>query len=269
MALAEIARKLPPVIAGPAVPYSSELGKIIYQPLDYHKYGKRIFYNPPPDSMLEEISRVLEPKMTFVALQPPEKKRHVFNFIVAFADQHTSPLHPSFNITHQGRELLEKILDVSRQNQRPLTIPEQLKITLETFPDNNLTETIILLAVTSRAAARNYDSRIGIKVTLQEMEEWKTAVAPFGYNENTLNDPAGDTYHFWAGVLAGISVRSKREENTTLYEEITGRILETLYRQTAPLTNLIRYKICTHEGKPHDTIDILGLETGQALCYYL
>jgi hypothetical protein len=269
MALAEIARKLPPVIAGPAVPYSSELGKIIYQPPDYQKYGKITFYNPSPDSMLEEISRVLKQEATSVSPKPPEKKRHVFNFIVAFADQHTSPLHSSFNIPHQGKEFLEKILDVSRQNQRPLTIPEQLEIAIKAFPDNNFTETIILLAVTSRAAARNYDSRIGIKVTPPEMEEWKTAVAPFGYNENTLNDPAGDTYHFWEGVLAGISVRIKREENTTLYEEITGRILETLYRQTAPLTNLIRYKICTHEGKPHDTIDILGLETGQALCYYL
>jgi hypothetical protein len=266
VALAEVTRRLPPVFAGAIVPYSPELQTLITQPPDYQNYGKRIFYNPPPDSMLEEIFRVLKPKTTFP--KPPEKKRHVFNFIVAFADQHTSPLHPSFNISHQGKELLEKILDVSRQNQRPLTIPEQLKIAIGAFPDNNLTETIILLAVTSRAAARNYDSRIGIEITPQEMEEWKTAVAPFGYNENTLSDPAGDTYHFWEAVLAGISVRAKRINKTTLYEKITSKILEEVYRRIATITDLIRHKIFRHQGKPHDTVDILGFEIGQALCYF-
>ena len=266
MTLAEIARRLPPIIAGPVVPYSSELQNLIYQPPDCQKYGKKVFYNPPPDLMLEEICRVLKQKTTPKSLKPPDRKRHVFNFFVAFADQHTHPLHPSFNIP-QGRQLLEKILDTSRQLQRPLAVPEQLKIALETFSDNNLTEIIILLAVTSRAAARNYDSRIGIKVSTSEIKEWKTAVASFAYSENTLGDPAGDTYHFWAGVLAGISVRIKRINGANPYEEITSRILENIYRHTADLTDLIRHKIFKHGGAPHDTIDVLGFEIGQALCF--
>jgi len=268
MALAELARRLPPIIAGPVVPYSSELQNLIYQPPDYSKYKKEAFYNPPPELMLDEISRVLEQKPTACFPNPPEKKRRVLNYFVAFADQHTHPLPLFSSYAPPCRELLRRILDNSSQLQRPITIPEQLKIALETFPNFNLTEIIIILTITSRAAARNYDSRIGIAVTPSEMEEWKTAVAPFGYNENTLNNPAGDAYHFWEAVLAGISVRIKRINSANPYEEITSRILENIYRYAADLTGLIRHKIFKHEGSPHDTIDVLGFEIGQAICYY-
>jgi len=266
MALVEIARKLPPVIAGALVPYSPELEKIIYQPPDYQKYGKKIWYNPPPETILEEITRIIKEKNLSFPISI--KKRDILNYFVAFADQHAFPLHPSLtSYTPKCKELLGKILDASLKLQRPITIPEQLKIATETFPNLNLLEIIIVLAHTSRVAARNCDSRIGIKVTKSEMEEWKTAVSPFGYTKNTLNDPAGDTYHFWGAVLAGISVRTKRIKGTNLYEEITGEVLELFYRQTAPLTNLIRYKIFKHAGLTHDTIDILGFEIGQALCF--
>lgn len=266
MALAEIARKLPPVIAGPIVPYSSELQNLIYQPPDYQKYGKRIWYNPLPEIILEEITEIIKEKKLSFPISV--KKRDVFNYFTAFADQHTFPLHPFLiSYSSQCKELLRKISSTSSQLKRPITISEQLKIATEAFPVFNLLEIIIALANTNRAAARNYDSRIGITVTQFEMEEWKTVVAPFGYNQNTLNDPAGDTYHFWAAVLAGISVRIKRINGANPYEEITGRILETIYRKTAILTNLIRYKVFKHEGNPHDTIDVLGFEIGQALCF--
>jgi len=266
MALAEIARRLPPLIAGAAVPYSPELLRLISQPPDYQKYGKKIWYNPPPELILEEINGVLKEKN--LSFPIPGKKRDILNYFVAFTDQHTSPLHPSLlSFAPQCERLLRKIMNASLRFQRPITLPEQLKLATETFPDLNFVEIIIPLSLTSRAAARNCDSRIGIKVTEAEMEEWKTAVAPFGYNENTLDDPAGDTYHFWEAVLAGISVRAKRINGATFYEEITGRILEIIYRQTASLTNLIRYKIFKHEGTSHDTIDILGFEIGQAICF--
>jgi len=262
MALTEIAKKLPPVFAGAIAPYPPEFQTLINHPPNYQKYGKKPFYNPLPDLMLEEICQVLKQKTISKPPNPPEKKSYVFNFFAAFADQHTSPLPFLEPYAPKCKELLEKILDTSLKLQRPLTIPEQLKITLESFPDNNLTEIIILLAITSRAAARNYDSRLGIEVTKSEMEEWKTAVAPFAYSPNTLSDPAGDTYHFWEIVLAGISVRAKRVNGATLYEETTGKILEYLYRHTTILTNLIRYKMFRHKGTTHDTIDILGFEIG-------
>lgn len=266
MALAEIARKLPPLIAGAISPYSSELQKIIYQPPNYQKYGKRIWYNPSPEIILEEINEIIKEKNLSFPISV--KKRDILNHFAAFADQHAFPLHPSLiSYTSQCKEFLGKTLDISSQLKRPITLPEQLKIATEAFPTLNLLEIIIALANTNRAAARNYDSRIGITVTQFEMEEWKTVVAPFGYNQNTLNDPAGDTYHFWAAVLAGISVRIKRINGANPYEEITGRILETIYRKTAILTNLIRYKLFKHEGNPHDTIDVLGFEIGQALCF--
>ncbi|MGB9911300.1 MAG: hypothetical protein ACPLKP_01705 [Microgenomates group bacterium] len=250
---------VPPLVAGVIREYPSELEELISPLPNYEKYGKRIFYNPEPENFLEELLREIK-NLKIPLGELKFRKREIFAYFTAFADQHNGKLPEEF-FSPKAVSLIKVIIEVSKNLRRPLTLREQLKESLMVSSD--LLEAIIILATGCRVAARNYETRMGLVISKEEMEEWKTCVAPFGYNNKVLNDPAGDTYHFWHAVLAGVSVRLKREKN--FYERISGFILEEIYRRTALFTEILRHRLAKHNGQPHDTIDVLGLEIGQAL----
>ena len=90
-----------------------------------------------------------------------------------------------------------------------MTCPEQLVSALA-ISQGELVSSIIILATGTRVAARNFEKRSGILVEEETMREWKTAVSPFGLDQEKIGDPSGDTYHFWTAVLAGASLRDEK-----------------------------------------------------------
>jgi hypothetical protein len=259
--------EIPRVVwAGIKAPYPPELQEIIYRPPDYETFEKHIFYNPPPEILAGEIYRTLLDLRSHTETPSGRILGDVFRYFTAFPDQHRVKLPQYLFPVDECREFINKMMACSREARRPMTVPEQLSLALSSVKGNVL-RAIIVLSTATRAAARNYEKRLGVKVSPEEMEEWKTCVAPFDYQDG-IGDPPGDTYHFWSAVLAGMSTEIITSDHRPISEKAIATILGKAYDNTAKLTTLLRHRLMGHPGSSHETADILGLAIGRALCYW-
>jgi hypothetical protein len=248
-------------LKGSKVPYPQNLRKIIDRNVPFRKSR---FYNPDPDILLEEILKVIphSAKRTEIKKGLKISKAKNMVFYAAFADQHNLRVNFFPILKNSCLDLIERIETGAKESGKPLKIPEQLEIALD-IEKNDLTQAIILLALSTRIMARNYDKNIiPLNITLERMQNWYSCVAPFGYHEDAF-DPPGDTYHFWNAVLAGASAQENREKN--IYELVTGFVCDALYERTAVLTQNLRYVLFRQKGNTHSTVDILGYNIGRAL----
>lgn len=260
MSLVEAATALKLVTYGARTPYSEKYRKIIEENTPYTS-SKR--YNPDPDLLFEEILAVvpLQTKRTNIKYELNLSKASVLQFFVAFTDQHHTNLPLLSPLKNNCLNLVQKIEKTSQRSGVPVTVPEQLSLALD-VTNGNLTQAAIVLAIATRAMARNYDTNL-ITSDKEKMLAWYKYVAPFGYTDGTF-DPPGDTYHFWGSVLAGMSSQENRHGS---YELLTGKICDLIYLNTASATEILRHKVCRKRGNTHETIDILGYNIGRALAH--
>jgi hypothetical protein len=220
--------------------------------------------NPFAENMLDEIFPVIAsgyciPFKTRLGIS----KGEILKFHAAFADQHRLQFSNKFmERIAQCEYLVRRIEKASSDLNRPVTIAEQLSISLDVF-HGNVSEALLNLAVGTRAVARGYDTRLlpDLKVSVARIQNWRNVVAPFGFEQ--LDDPSGDTYHFWSSLVLGISAR----ERDGIYNNLTGNISEFLARQTHLATDILRYRLFGKEGKTHPQADLLGLEAGIAIAH--
>jgi hypothetical protein len=225
-------------------------------------------YNVAPELLFDEVLSVANPKSVDVSLLELKSrgnilKRDIYNYYVAFSDQHYARFPSRFTADERPGDLVNAIEKESLETARPLTVGRQLEIAMD-LSGGELGNAVKILAQATRQMARGMDSRItpNLQVSEPRMLNWKKCVAPFGY-QSEGNDSAGDTYHFWHGVLAGLSVAEAIDKGGM--ESIKGKTLNKIYENTAPITDFLRHRLFRKKGKPHGTIDILGLEIGKGL----
>jgi hypothetical protein len=90
--------------------------------------------------------------------------------------------------------------------------------------------------------ARNSDSRIfPISFSDNAIFLWKNKVAPFGWVENDSDeDPAGDTYHLWLAALAGISREEKSDPGPI--NKAKQFVCDNTYPHVAGVTQILRHE---------------------------
>ncbi len=232
----------------------------------YHnKEGKSFrLANPPPENILDEIyPNIKSGQFTPLKFGLGIPKSEILIFHVAFSDQHSVPFSTGItSIAESCHKLINQFETMfNSSGKRPISIPEQLAFAMN-MQNNNISKSIIALAIGTRAIARGYDRRLvpNLQITPERIKNWQNVVAPFGY-DFPKEDPAGDTYHFWSSVLLGLSA----SEKDGVYNKITGDLTEFLARQTATATRAFRYNLFGKEGKTHEIADILGFETGKAI----
>jgi hypothetical protein len=254
------------VSRGARVPLPGHLDKLA----QYRVETREIDHNPEPEILVDEIfSLILErPEIETPSFSRNLglKKLDILAFFGAFADQHKHKLKLEQHLDPQGIEdLIGAVEKKSESLGRPLKIPEQLSVALDSS-GNNLTKGLICLAAATRVMARNFDKRIlpNLHIDTPIMMRWKECVAGFDFNPELQQemDTAGDTYHFWNAVLGGFN--TQQERNGSIYNRATARVLDGLYENTENLTK-IRYKIFRKKGMLHPKIDKLGYNVGRLL----
>jgi len=220
--------------------------------------------NPYPENILDEIYPIIKSgQFTPLKFGLGIPKSEILIFHVAFSDQHKVPFSTGIaSIAGSCHKLINQFETMFNSSEkRPISVREQLEIAMN-MQNNNISKSIIALAIGTRAIARGCDRRLvpNLQITPERIKNWQNVVAPFG-DDFHKEDSAGDTYHFWSSVLLGISA----SEKDGVYNKITGNLTEFLARQTATATIAFRYNLFRKEGKTHELADILGFETGKAI----
>jgi hypothetical protein len=227
-------------------------------------------YNPQPENVFDELVEVIKDSDNIVLSHPKEelsiKKRECLYYYAVFSDHHVENLGKSLILGNRASDIVNEIENKVIQSQRSLTVAEQLRCAID-LCDGDVTQAVTSLALASRHMARSYDNRLlpDIQVDEERMLNWKKCVAPFdcsfGYKEE--DDSAGDTYHFWHNVMAGMSVQEGLQSGIVeKSKSTTGRFL---YWLAAPATEIWRHKFQKRKGRLHKTIDTLGFNTGRGL----
>lgn len=248
--------------AGVLKPYPEYLGWVAAIKPTWKEIGVS---NPPESEIWSGLVEVIE-KQGVVTMKKLRdlgvKKLDVLTFYVNFCNAHQAKVRPEIFPT---KEILRYVRGVKKKwfdTGRAQTINEQLGLALE-LNNGDLTKSLLVLASASRIMARNCDSRMtpGLRVTTREMKKWKRMVAGFQVEES---DNAGDTYHFWEAVVAGVSVA---ESEADLYQILSGKMCGMVYRLTEDATKIIRHGLGRQTGQVHGSVDWLGYEVGRAIRY--
>ncbi len=188
-------------------------------------------------------------------------KSDVITYYASFADSHRLPLHPIYN-EHSDRAtaLVEQI---ENSVHKPFSVSKQLEIALD-LTGSNLTSAVVILALATRAVGRGMDTRIvpQLSVTPERMENWGRCVSQFP--DSHTGDAVGDTYHFWHGVHAGMSVGEPGKQGK---ERLKAFVCGGIYRSTAWATEIFRYRLTPEVGRTHKYADMLGYDMGVRLVH--
>lgn len=247
------------ILAGARTPYPHELQRIADIDLQSDRKLKS------PEIVIEEVAAVPNefPNHIFVPYRAGMglTRSDILVYFSSFADSHRLPLNGAF--TQMSDHLIQLVTSIEHQKDNldtPLGLQDQLRLALEQT-EGNSAEAVLALAIGTRLMARAYDTRIasGLVLNRRRQFNWKHCVAPLSVLGET-NDPAGDTYHYWHGVLAGLS--SSEKEHPYMIGDSKNTVCSLLYAQTAGATQFLRYGISSRKGRTHSSADRLGFQTG-------
>lgn len=184
-------------------------------------------------------------------------------YFASFADMHNLPEVDKFSrFAPESVRVVEMIERRAKEFNKPLSLDQQLEIALD-VTNGDFTKAVLALAIGTRVMARSEDKRIvdDLEISRERMENWKKCVKAFGYGEGQ-EDTAGDTYHFWHGVLAGMS--REEEIDTEIVRLGKQFFCDLIYTNTANATEILRHNLFRKEGKTHWVLDMLGYNVGRA-----
>ena len=185
----------------------------------------------------------------------------VLIYFSAFADSHSLPINKSFRQPTLVPEIIAAIETEHQRKERSVGLSEQLEFALDRA-DNDLTHAVLGLAVGTRAIARGQDTRLvpELEINRRRLFNWKFCVAPVGF-EGATEDHVGDTYHFWHGVMAGMSTYDTEFPKAVCHAK--SFVCEQMYGLTAAATKVLRYRVNKHTGRVHEASDKMGFAVGK------
>jgi hypothetical protein len=205
------------------------------------------------DASLDALRR----QMGRRAIVPTARTARAIAALVSFSDDHAAPL-PLEMLPR--RETLRWIEAVAAHRGSVLSPHEQLARALAIDPDP--WTGLLVCHLGTRQLARGRDTRaLGdtAPTRIAERLELGRAIAAFPPELACGGDPLGDTYHYWANVIAGVLAPSRGAGEAI--------VIEQLFRAGPALMSLVREGIfgsALFYGN-HARIDALGLEHGLAL----
>ncbi len=223
-------------------------------------------FNPLPEDILSDLDLKISKREGIRASGLKKDlgitRSDIMIYFASFVDVHDLPEVDKFLIFEpESVNLIETVEDLAKNG--PLSLAEQLDIALDRT-DNDITKAVLALAIGTRAIARGVDNRLisSTQIDKDRMENWKGCIKAFG-NSEELEDSAGDTYHFWHGVLTGMS----RQEKVDIAPICRAKqsLCDFIYNRTASATEFFRHRVYGKKGNRHEIVDRLGYEVGRAL----
>lgn len=202
-----------------------------------------------------DILRVVDRHPIYVRGTTPD----LIASLISFVDDHVSPVPADFFPKQETLEFMNRVAEASARGDR-LDAPRQLALALDIA--NDMWTALLVCHLGTRQLARGRDTRAlgaAARFSVQQRCERGRAIAPFPDELSQGGDPLGDTYHYWANVIAGVA-------SATLGAS-RGRALHALFYQGPRLMLWIRERTF---GSPlffgnHMQIDRLGLAHGRQL----
>lgn len=189
------------------------------------------------------------------AIVPTTTATRAIAVLVSFSDDHALPL---------PREMLPRdatlrwIERVAGHRGPPLAPHDQLALAI----DDDAWTALLICHLGTRQLARGRDTRaLGDHAPTRRAERLAMGRAIAAFPEETAGrgDPLGDTYHYWANVIAGVLAPSRGAG--------AAIAIEQLFRAGPTLMSLVREGVfgSTLFYGNHANVDALGLDHGLAL----
>ncbi|OGM21140.1 hypothetical protein A2714_04885 [Candidatus Woesebacteria bacterium RIFCSPHIGHO2_01_FULL_38_9] len=223
-------------------------------------------FNPLPEDILSDfdlkISKREGVRASGLKRDFGITRADIMIYFASFVDVHRLPeVDKLLKFEPESVKLIENVEQLAK-NGSPLSLSEQLEVALDET-DNDITKAVLALAIGTRAMARGVDNRLisSTQIDKDRMENWKDCVKAFG-NADELEDSAGDTYHFWHGVLTGMS-RQEAVDPAPICRAKQS-LCDFIYNRTALATEFFRHRVYGKNGNTHELVDRLGYEVGRA-----
>lgn len=181
--------------------------------------------------------------------------------LVSFVDDHNQPIPEECFPRVETLRLLDLIQNAFSPEHEPLDAPGQFALALTVCADP--WTALLACHFATRQLARGRDTRVlGRTWALDVKKRYAAgrAIAPFAPELSGGGDPLGDTYHYWANVLAALGSQS-------LGGDRAQRLVPGLFYLGPNLMLWIRQRTFKSQlfFGTHARIDRLGLEHGLAL----
>lgn len=226
--------------------------------------SERAFPNPNPRQIEVGIADLTGKLRRGVDLKKdvlPSRGRFLLTWM-ALLDQHKLDIDKAVFPVIGAREFVSEVIDVSDSKKRQLTVLEQFEIAMR-YGENQFLRSLLLAHSGSRAIARGSDSRAGFSFTLRDLQKWEHCIGYFPYSLDGYGDPAGDTYHFWGQIIAGILA--------TRTKNIADHFWKPVYSLLFPNTSFFvkTFRKPEHNAPSdifyHQVIDRVGFDIGKKL----
>lgn len=226
--------------------------------------SRRAYPNPYPNQIEIGIMTATNKLHTGVGVEKdviPSRGRFLLTWM-AFLDQHLLDIDQTIFRTPEARNFVEEVIDTSDSKGRQVTVLEQFQIAMRQG-ENQFMRSLLLAHSGSRAIARGSDNRASFPYVLKDLQKWEDCVGYFPYSLDGYGDPAGDTYHFWGQVVAGIlATRTKN-----LADHLWRPVYNLLFPNSAFFVKTLR---SAEHNVPndiffHQAIDRVGFDIGKKL----
>lgn len=213
----------------------------------------------------EVVERAADPDALVLALgdrplRVTSTPVRIVSTLVSFADDHTARLPRETLPRESALVLLARLEAHAASEAPPLSVAEQLTLALALEPD--AWTALLALHLATRQLARERDVRAlgeAARRGLDRRCRSGRSIAGFPAALSQGGDPLGDTYHYWANVIAGVLAETLGGPRGAAIARLfdAGPTLMTLVRERAFGSRLFYGN--------HAAIDRLGLAHGRAL----
>ncbi|MBL8021375.1 MAG: hypothetical protein JNM27_17015 [Leptospirales bacterium] len=217
-------------------------------------------FNPKDaDLLLQYLQDLpqLDLSQRLVWTSSPVSSRRLASYIISFVDDYRGSAPEEFF----PWDRLSLLFAALANGDTPMPLPFQLRLALH-HADQNLLSALVLIHSASRIIARGRDYRIlpvPLHFSLEARLLFAARFAPFDSEISQGGDILGDTYHYWAMLLAGFFFWSPATFSLIPYRP--------LFMLAPDLMRIVRqgiFRSYLFNGN-HKTIDKLGLRHGRII----
>lgn len=229
--------------------------------------------NPPEEELIIAIQKHLESNGCVDPLKftwAPEVSitlDRMLSAFCSFSDTHRGTIAQEYFPVELSLQFLEAVYENAKHQGKALNAADQYVLALR-FANGNPLAAAILAHSAFRMAGRDRDTRVHseFSMDLDSRIVIANSVALFGAQENTVTDPVGDTYHFWAQYSAGMVSYFKGRDNP-----LQSGLFYLVFKNGSNLMQLVHEKIL---GKPvifgfHKEVDRLGIRVGLKMAKWI
>jgi hypothetical protein len=190
------------------------------------------------------------------ALAPSSRALDIVGALVSFTDDHRAP----FDAAMFPPACAHMLAELSDHAERRETLDRAAQLRLAARHAQSGFEALTICHAVSRQLARGRDGRaLGVAPALRDRVRIGRVIAAFPPATSCGGDALGDTYHYWANVIAGVTAAQ--------LDPLRRFVVRETFHRGAFLMRTIRDGVFggTLFAGDHEAVDQLGLATGLVL----